>query len=154
MDGPCGVTVRSAEQRDLDEVYLIEIDSFDAPYPRWYFDILYALSNYGETFLVSLDKHNRLDGYIVALERRGGICHIVSVVVRRDCRRQHVGSVLLQSLFEVCESKKPNMYLLEVDMDNIAAQVLYGRHGFGYSGVIPNYYGVGRHALIMARIKV
>ena len=147
----CGVTVRNAEPEDLDQVFLIELESFKEPYPRWYFDVLYIISNNGEFFLVSLDNRNRVDGYLVAVKRKSNVCHIVSIAVRKDCRRQRVGSALLQSLFEICESHNPNLYVLEVEIWNMSAQMLYTRHGFNYIGLIPGYYGDKRHALIMAK---
>ncbi len=148
----CGYIVRNAGREDLDQVFLIELGSFDSPYPRWYFDILYELSNGGKYFLVSVDENGHIDGYIVALQRRGGICHIVSIAVRKDCRRQHVASILLQSLFELCDVLRPRLYILEVDIRNMGAQVLYAKHGFGYAGLIPNYYGNERHALVMVKL--
>jgi len=147
----CGYIVRNADRGDLDQVFLVELESFDSPYPRWYFDILYELSNSGEYFLVSVDERGRIDGYVVAIPRKGGVCHIVSIAVRRDCRRHYVGSILLQSLFELCDETRPRLYILEVDIRNMGAQALYSKHGFGYAGLIPNYYGDGRHALIMIR---
>ncbi len=132
-------------------MFLIELDSFESPYPRWYLDVLYELSNGGEYFLVSVDEEGRIDGYIVAIRRRGNICHIVSIAIRKDCRRQHVGSALLQSLFELCDARESPLYVLEVDINNIGAQVLYAKHGFGYAGLIKDYYGHGRHALIMIK---
>ncbi|BEP17033.1 hypothetical protein PYJP_03850 [Pyrofollis japonicus] len=147
----CGILVRNADKDDLDQVYVIELESFNKPYPRWYLDILYSLSGNGDSFLVSFDDNGYVDGYIVAVPLRGGVCHIASIAVRKDCRRRKVGTALLQSLFELCEEKGFQNYLLEVSYMNTIAQLLYVRNSFAYIGFIRDYYGKNDHALVMLR---
>lgn len=147
----CCKTVRAAEPSDLDEVFGIEVESFDEPYPRWYFDLLYGLSG-GEYFLVSESADGRITGYIVGIPLSGNVCHIASIAVARECRRKKVGTVLLQSLMELCSSNGYSSFVLEVNTYNYPAQSLYISNMFRPMMFVPNYYGQGKHALVMALV--
>ncbi|HIQ23864.1 MAG TPA: GNAT family N-acetyltransferase [Pyrodictium delaneyi] len=147
----CCKTVRAAEPSDLDEVFRIEVESFDKPYPRWYLDLLYGLSG-GEYFLVSESADGRITGYIVGIPLSDNACHIASIAVVKECRRRKVGTVLLQSLMELCSSNGYSSFVLEVDTCNYSAQSLYISNMFRPIMFMPNYYSWGRHALMMALI--
>ncbi|KSW11945.1 hypothetical protein CF15_03905 [Pyrodictium occultum] len=137
------------EPDELDEVYRIEAESFDQPYPRWYLDLLYGLSG-GEYFLVSQGSEGRITGYIIGIPLSSGACHIASIAVEKRCRRRGVGTALLQSLVEVCSSRGYSSFVLEVEAGNYPAQSLYARSSFKPVMIVPDYYGEGRHAVVMA----
>lgn len=142
----CGTLIRSARMEDLASVYSIEVSSFSRPYSFAQLYVLFSLA--GELFLVS-EGGRGVDGYAVAVPLRGGVCHIASIAVAPWCRGRGVGSALLHSLLEVCASRGLDAYVLEVEHTNYVAQRLYASAGFRQVKVVPDYYGPGRHALVM-----
>ncbi len=146
----CGYVIENPSPSELGEVYSIELESFDNPYPLWYLHVLYELSN-GKYFLVSRDEDGRIDGYLVAIPRKGGLCHIASIAVSSRCRRRYVGSALLQSIFELCSSDNYKVFLVEVYLYDYGAQKFYIMNSFRPIRIIPHYYGRGKHALVMMR---
>ena len=147
----CCKIVRPARPEELEEVYKhIELVSFENPYTLYYMKVLWSLS-LGEYFLVSVGDKG-LTGYVVAVPLENGVCHIASIAVRPQCRRRKVASCLLASLFEVCSARGYRSFVLEVEYRNKAALALYARHGFKILGIMANYYGKGRHALVMVYV--
>ncbi|HID40582.1 MAG TPA: N-acetyltransferase [Pyrodictium sp.] len=144
----CCKTVRAAEPQDLNAAFMIEIESFENPYPRWYFDLLYGLSG-GKYFLVSTNDRGEITGYIIGIPLSGNVCHIASIAVVKQCRRKGVGTALLHSLLELCSADGYTSFILEVDVYNYVAQRLYASNLFKPVMVVADYYGRGRHALVM-----
>ena len=144
------MVIRPVEREELEAVYAIELMSFNNPYPYWYLEFLHALS--GEFFLGAYDSGGRLIGYIIALPMNGPACHIASIAVLPEYRRRRVGSMLLQSVMEVCCSRGKLVHVLEVEISNYPAQLLYTSNGFRAYRAVKDYYGEGRHALRMATV--
>ena len=148
----CCVRVRDAAEAELPRIYEIEVESFDNPYTLQYLKLLMGLSG-GRYFLVSEDSKGRITGYIVGVPLKDGVCHIASIAVSRDCRGRRVGACLLESLVDVCVADGYDTFILEVEYSNEAALHLYHSAGFKVAGVKPDYYGKGRHALVMLLIE-
>jgi ribosomal-protein-alanine N-acetyltransferase len=147
----CCKLVRPATLEELGEVYeSIELTSFDNPYSPYYMRVLWSLSA-GEYFLVAIGEKG-LTGYVAAVPLQGGVCHIASIAVKPECRRRKVASCLLASLFELCSANGYRSFVLEVEHRNKPALALYARHGFKPLGLAADYYGRGRHALIMVYV--
>ncbi len=144
-----GLLVRTAEPRDLQRVYAIEVAAFTNPYSPLYLRLLLELA--GDLFLVA-EEYGEVTGYVIALPRRHGVCHIVSIAVDPRWRRRGVGKVLLHSIMYLCEEKGLKAFMLEVEHTNHAAQALYLSSGFKPVAMVPNYYGAGRHAVVMAAL--
>ncbi len=144
----CSLVVRDAEPRDIDDVYRVELLSFRSPYPRWYLEVLRALA--GTMFLVA-DYCGLLVGYAVAIPRKSGVCHLASIAVDPKYRRKGIGSALLASIEHVCWSMGYDTVILEVEEGNEPAITLYRLFGYLELGMIPDYYGKGRHAHLMVK---
>ncbi len=143
----CKPVIRRAEEEDIDDVYVVELRSFDNPYPEIYLRILFNLTPY---FFVA-SCNNVIIGYIIAVPQERDICHILSIAVDPSHRRKGIGTALLRKTLEECETRGYRITLLEVEYTNFPAQMLYASQGFRYVTTIPNYYGIHRHALLMAR---
>jgi ribosomal-protein-alanine N-acetyltransferase len=146
----CCARVRNVNVDELAKVYEIELESFDNPYSMHYFRILMSLS--GKYFLVSEDESGEITGYIVAIPLKGRVCHIASIAVSKSCRGRRTGTCLLSSLLQLCQDDGYDAFILEVEATNNVALRLYLSAGFKIVGIKPNYYGRGRHALIMLLI--
>jgi len=66
--------------------------------------------------------------------------HVTNIAVLADYRKQGIGDALLCALIDISKQLGIAAITLEVRMGNAAAQRLYGRHGFGFSGIRKNYY--------------
>ncbi len=144
-------TVTSVDERDLPAVYTIEVESFDNPYPYWYLTLLLHLA--GPLFLAARNPRGEAVGYIVGLPLQGGVCHVASIAVAARCRRRGIGSMLLESLAELCAAEGRRILVLEADITNHAALMFYASHGFTPIGFTADYYGPGRHAVKLARVE-
>ena len=76
---------------------------------------------------------------------------IQTVAVRRDRQGQGLGDRLVAALLAEARRRKVSRVLLEVRENNLAAQKLYGHHGFASMGRRRSYYGPGLDAVVMER---
>ena len=76
--------------------------------------------------------------------------HVITVGVRRAYRGRGVGELLLIAVIEQAYARGASIVTLEVRPSNFVARNLYGKYGFGVSGVRKGYYADDREdALIM-----
>ena len=86
-------------------------------------------------------------GFIVA-RQAGGDAEILTLAVATPARRQGIARALVAAVI-AATSGLP--VFLEVAADNHAAQCLYGGSGFTECGRRRDYYGRGRHAIVLRR---
>lgn len=141
--------IRKAVTTDLPEIEQLENQCFETPWS-----------------IESLDKDingNKLSLYIVA-ELAGHIvgyigvwniideCHINNVAVSPVYRRQHIGTVLVETLVQSVSAAGINKFTLEVRAGNEPAKKLYQKTGFVENGLRKGYYeDNGEDAIIMWR---
>lgn len=82
--------------------------------------------------------------------------HITNVAVHPDYRQLQIGSLLLDSLINMCEEKhKTVSFDLEVRRSNIPAQKLYSKFNFKETGIRKGYYADNKEdAILMCRFSV
>lgn len=132
------ITIDLMKREDLDQVLEIEKDSFSSPWSL-------------NAFQMELSDNHRYTHYLVA--RAGDQVlgylgtwfivdevHITNIAVRPNVRRQGVGQLLLQYLFQIAKSCKMSAITLEVRPTNRPAQELYKKLGFRSVGIRPKYY--------------
>lgn len=66
--------------------------------------------------------------------------HLTNIAVRKSCRRQGIGELLLISVVDLAAELKATNITLEVRASNTAAQILYRKYGFVEVGLRRNYY--------------
>ena len=122
---------------DIPAVLEIERASFTTPWPP-------------EAFQQEL-RHNRLSRYTVARQGNAVVgyagvwlmvdeAHVTTFAVHPDWRRQGIGRRLLLAMLIVAEELHAARMTLEVRVSNVAAQALYGAHGFAIAGRRERYY--------------
>jgi len=131
----------------LKEICEIEQESFSAPYPSYI--IASIASETPETFLVATFKQSAI-GYVLGSMRKDA-GHILSIAVKSDFRRRHVGSKLMAEILEVFFRKGVRRVELEVRASNYSAQEFYRKIGFQANGLIKDYYRDGEDAVKMSR---
>ncbi len=78
--------------------------------------------------------------------------YISNVAVSPEHRKKGIGDKLIDALTAQAERLKLSFLSLEVRKSNIAAQMLYSKHGFYSAGVRKNYYDLPREdAIIMTK---
>ena len=66
--------------------------------------------------------------------------HVITIVVRKKCRGQGVGELLLIALNELAAKQKAHIITLKVRISNTVAQNLYTKYGFTRVGLRHGYY--------------
>lgn len=141
--------IRKMTWRDLDEVMIIEIESFTLPWSRRSYEN--ELLNQYATYMVA-DYEGEVAAY-------GGIwvvqdeAHITNVAVAANHRRKGMGSALLHALINTARLKRAGRVFLEVRVSNGPALEMYGSQGFSPAGLRKQYYDDNNEdALIMMRL--
>ncbi len=131
------IITRSMEEKDLDEIMTIELESFTTPWTKESFKLEITDNKLAKYFIAEID--NKVVGY-------GGIWlildegHITNIAVGKDYRGQGVGNEIIEALIVYCKIKQIRNMTLEVRESNIVAQNLYKKYGFLDCGIRPNYY--------------
>jgi [ribosomal protein S18]-alanine N-acetyltransferase len=89
-------------------------------------------------------------GFILT-ERSSEFAHIITLDVLEACRRQSLGSLLLQAAEQDAASRGVAIMYLETATTNKAAIALWKKHGYRETGTIENYYGRGQNAFEMQK---
>ncbi len=79
------------------------------------------------------------------------VLHLLTIDVATQARRQGVGALLMQWVFEQAAKLETAAVVLEVAVDNRVAQCFYQRFGFVEVATIPGYYNGVTDALEMER---
>ncbi|MFJ7978468.1 ribosomal protein S18-alanine N-acetyltransferase [Peribacillus sp. JNUCC 23] len=131
------MTFRLMRTEDIDQVLVVERQSFTLPWSR-------------EAFYNELN-HNQYAKYLV-IEDEGtiaGYCgawivideaHITNIAILPDYRGLKLGEELLRKMIEVALSMGVIRMTLEVRVSNMVAQSLYKKLGFQTGGIRKNYY--------------
>ena len=131
------IITRSMEEKDLDQIMIIELESFTTPWTKESFKLEITDNKLAKYFIAEID--NKVVGY-------GGIWlildegHITNIAVGKDYRGQGVGNEIIEALIVYCKIKQIRNMTLEVRESNIVAQNLYKKYGFLDCGIRPNYY--------------
>lgn len=76
--------------------------------------------------------------------------NIMNIVVRKDKRKEGIGSKLLNKIFEIAKEKNAQTITLEVNEKNLPAIRLYQKFGFEQTGLRKKYYHNMDNAIIMS----
>ena len=127
------VSIRNAEERDLEQVEALEIANFSRPWP---IDMLRRqLPSDRHEFLVAAQGEKVL-GYI-------GMLHVMdegyisNVAVDETARRAGIGSMLVEGMLRRCEALSLLFVTLEVRASNEPAIRLYDQHTAFQISIIP-----------------
>jgi [ribosomal protein S18]-alanine N-acetyltransferase len=128
---------RMMDIEDIDQVMVIEHESFTIPWSReaFYNELV---QNQFAVYLV-LEVEDRIVGYcgvwIVVDE-----AHITNVALLPEYRGRKLGEALMRKVIEVAKEKGAKTMTLEVRMTNTIAQSLYRKLGFQGGAIRKNYY--------------
>jgi len=121
----------------LPAVQALEEECFAHP---WSLDSLEeAYNNPAAHFLVAKDDNGTVVGYMSAYLVRDE-AFVNNVAVTASCRRQGIGSALVERMLELVQSNGASFLSLEVRMSNTPAYELYKSFDFEVEGVRKNFY--------------
>jgi ribosomal-protein-alanine N-acetyltransferase len=138
------------EEGNIGEIIAIERDSYPSPWSENMFrnEMTSPISR----MLIGRTAHEqgrRVAGYAVYWQVADEI-HLHNIAVRRDMRRRHVASRMLDETIRRARLEGARWITLEVRQSNLPAQKFYERFGFSVRGIRPGYYTDTREdALIM-----
>lgn len=128
--------IRKMTELDLEQVCLIEQESFSDPWSKGTF--VNSLSNANEIYIVA-EEDNVILGYC-GMWNIVGEGNITNVAVKSDYRGKKIGKALVTRLLELGEELGVYDFTLEVRVGNKSAIALYEKLGFEQAGVRKNYY--------------
>ena len=152
------IQIRRCQLNDLEQV--IEINERELPEDYPYFFYKSILDNFPESFLVAIDKDNKIIAYIMwRVEKLPSIDslryvnkgHLVSIAVSEDFRRKGIAEGLLSTSMANIKKYKVHEYVLEVRVSNYSAIKLYEKFDFKVESVKKNYYRDGESAYYMIK---
>ena len=130
------IIIRNMQQSDLLQVCEIEKENFSLPWSEKSF--LESMERNDTVFLVAM-AGDEVAGYI-GCYCVAGEGEITNVAVKSSHRRQGIGGMLLEKLYEEGAALDTQVYFLEVRESNEAAIGLYERQGFVKEGIRKNFY--------------
>lgn len=141
------IRLERAGWRDLRSLAAIQKASF-RPGLAYSLSGLSVLSIFpGVVFLVARSEALPVAGCVIADRHRGNV-RIMNLAVDPAARRKGIGTALLRGI----ETAFPGEdIVLMAEEWNTGAQALYAREGYRQSGVTRDYYGKGRHGILMKK---
>ncbi|AAK40442.1 ribosomal-protein-alanine N-acetyltransferase [Saccharolobus solfataricus] len=142
------VIITDATEADLDQIFQIETESFEDPYPYSLLRAYLFLAN--KLYLVAKQRE-KVVGYIIGIIQYGYRGHIVSIAVEPIYRKQGIGAKLLNEIEERFKLNGARYSYLEVNTNNLSAISFYRANGYLIMYVRKNYYGRDKHAFVMVK---
>ena len=142
--------ITHARHDDLSEILELEHAGFEAS-ERWsaaaWAEELASSERY---VLARLDRDARIMG-VATFSCVADMADLLRVIVRPDARGHGVGASLVRAGLEWAGAVGARRMLLEVRPNNAPAIALYRSLGFANLTTRRDYYGPGKHALVMLK---
>ncbi len=140
--------IRKMTLQDLNEIMVIENDSFSLPWSRQSYEA--ELQNQYANYLVC-DYQGDIAAY-VGMWAVFEDAHITNVAVARHYRRMGMGRALMLEEEKLALAKQASRILLEVRPSNLAAQIMYRKLGYVPTSLRKHYYSDNQEdAIIMTK---
>lgn len=139
------ISINIMNLSDLESIKDILFSDFD---DFWNYNILKDELNSKNSIYIVAKKGKEILGFAgikIILDE----CDLMNIVVRKDCRNQRVGTLLLNKLLKICKFKNINAIFLEVNTNNSNAIHLYEKIGFKPIYTRKEYYNNKDNAIIM-----
>jgi ribosomal-protein-alanine N-acetyltransferase len=148
---PADVNLLPARRGDLDAIMVLERAGFREP-ERWS-ERSWLGELVADNRRVLIARSHQPLG-VVTWSVTGELAELLRLVVAPAHRRMGIGTQLVEAGFEAVRLAGARAAMLEVGYTNEPAIALYQRLGFEQLRVRENYYGPGRHALILKRYEL
>ena len=145
------VDVLPARRADLDAIMALERAGFGEP-ERWS-ERSWLGELVADHHRVLVARSSQTLG-VITWSVTGELAELLRLVVAPAHRRTGIGTRLVEAGVEAVRSAGARAAMLEVGYTNEPAIALYSRLGFEQLRVRDNYYGPGRHALVLKRYEL
>jgi len=148
--------VRQAGEGDMNALLTIERLCFNVYYYDYYMldrrDFEFYLQDADSLFLVAVRETQVVGDVLGPVDtwRDPPSAHIDSIAVLPEYQHRGVGTRLLQSFLGEVRRRGCTRVTLEVSTANATGLAFFARHGFRQTRRLPDYYGKGLPALLMA----
>ena len=132
-------------EEDIKEISKILQTDFD---DFWIENILTSEIKNENTKYIKASIENKIVGFAGILINYDDI-HVMNIVVRKDCRNNGIGKILMEALIELAKKENKESLTLEVNEKNIPAIKLYEKFNFEILGIRKKYYNGIDNAIIM-----
>jgi ribosomal-protein-alanine N-acetyltransferase len=140
------VHIRWMIRRDMPEVLQIEQQSFEFAWTEE--DFLRCLRQRNCIGMVA-EQGEKVVGFMI-YELHKAKLHILNFAAHDGCRRQGVGTQMVQKLISKLSSHRRTKITLEIRETNLGAQLFFSKQGFKAVRVLRNYYeDSGEDAFLM-----
>ncbi len=140
------IQIKEMSLFDLENIKDILISDFD---DFWNYNILKEeLKSSNSKYIIAKTNDGEIIGFAgikIILDN----ADIMNIVVKKSCRNQGVGNLLLSNLISLCKELNLSSLTLEVNEDNLPAIHLYETFGFKQIGIRKNYYH-GKNGIILS----
>ena len=140
--------IREMRINDLDQVMIIERESFNEHWKRKDFE--YEINENAFSNMMVYEKDNKILGilgYYILFDD----AQITTIATLKEARGQHIATELMEYLINDCNQKECSVISLEVRKSNLKAQNLYKKFDFIEMNVRKGYYEDGEDALFMMK---
>lgn len=114
----------------------------------WSTEVLKSELNNENSFYIVAKYNDEIIGFAGIWKSIDDI-HITNIVVKKDFRKNGIGTLLLQKLISLTNQFHYKELTLEVNSSNIPAIKLYSKFGFKKLGIRKKYYNNTDDAIIM-----
>ncbi len=135
--------IRKASLEDLNDIYNIEVMSFDTPWEKASIEVEFY-KDYASIYVFEVEK--KIAAYIITW-LIGHEAELITIAVDEGCRRQGIGKALFAHIKEIYGENV--LWHLEVACENNTAIHMYKSFGLEITSTIANYYGDGKNAYRM-----
>ena len=150
------VEVRQAVEADMNALLTIEQQCFNVYYYDYYMldrrDFEFYLQDTDSLFLVAVREAQVVGDVLGPVDtwRNPPSAHIDSIAVLPQHQHEGIGEHLLQSFLGEVRRRGCARVTLEVATANGSGLAFFARHGFRQTRELPDYYGKGLPALLLA----
>jgi [ribosomal protein S18]-alanine N-acetyltransferase len=142
--------LRSFRPSDLDTLHEIDHACFP-PAISYSRDDLASFINQDRSETWIAEQDGRIAGFLVADRQPPRAGHIITLDVVLACRRQGIGTLLMDAAEEWVRKQGLQLVYLETGADNVTAQRFYVRRGYERYRIIDSYYANGDAAWVMVK---
>jgi|YNPMSStandDraft_1061717.scaffolds.fasta_scaffold00029_39 ribosomal-protein-alanine N-acetyltransferase len=139
------IIIEKANIKDINELYKIELLSFEKPWQFIYFYYCFFNNN---ILILKAILNRKIVGFIITNQEEDSV-HILNLAVNPKYRNLKIGSMLIETILNNKSYEKIYIFYLEVRKNNIIAINLYKKYGFVIEKVLKNYYGNNEDGYLM-----
>ena len=130
------VHMRWMLRRDMPSVLAIEDQSFEFP---WTEDEFIRCLRQRDCIGMVAERNEQIEGFMIYELHRQRI-HVLTMAVAASCRRNGVGTKMIEKLISKLAFQRRNRIVLEVRESNLDAQLFFQKLGFRATGVLKDFY--------------